>query len=110
MIRRKLLRGEKVWRGACAFRASFMFCRTCGVKIVGSLRLVMIRVFVGGVGWTRGGRSLRSRDRVREVGGGVVMSIDMVAAMGGLLTGVLMTMVLFEWAFLQILVVGYSLR
>ena len=32
-------------------------------KMVGSLRLVTRSVFEGGVGWTSGGRSERSRER-----------------------------------------------
>lgn len=50
IMRRKDLRGEKVWSGACALRASLMLARVGVVKMTGSARLVIIRVLVGGVG------------------------------------------------------------
>ena len=62
------------------------------MKISGAVRLVIRRVLLGGVGWLRGGRSERSRERLgewrlREVGlgewvlevGGVETSIAIVA-------------------------------
>ena len=36
------------------------------MKISGAVRLVIRRVLLGGVGWLRGGRSERSRERFRE--------------------------------------------
>lgn len=62
-MRRKDLSGAKEWRGAVELMSSRIVCRFGALKISRSRRLVMRRVFEGGVGWTRAGREERSRDR-----------------------------------------------
>lgn len=58
--------------GAEEFMRSLMVCRLSGRKTSASWRLVMMRVFEGGVGWLSGGRLERSIDILtredREVG------------------------------------------
>lgn len=63
-MRRREGSGEKELRGATAVILARMASREGGWKRVRSWRLVIRRVFVGGVGWERGGRLERSRDRV----------------------------------------------
>lgn len=62
-MRRKDLRGAKEWIGAEALMRSLMVWRLSGRKISGSWRLVIRRVFDGGVGWMSGGRVERSMER-----------------------------------------------
>ena len=62
MMRRMDFSGEKVCSGAWAAMAVWMEERLLPVKIVGSWRLVIRRVLLGGEGWIIGGRSDRSRD------------------------------------------------
>lgn len=78
MMRLKDLRGAHEWIGAEAWMRSLMVWRLSARKISESWRLVMRRVFEGGVGCCRGGREERSIDigvrdpfdeTGREVGG-----------------------------------------
>ena len=80
--------GEKVWIGACSLMARWMLSKLADVKISGAWRLVMSRVLLGGDGWLRGGRSVRSIERFGERrfdgdcafdDGGVETSIAIVA-------------------------------
>jgi len=61
-ILRKDLRGAHEWIGAEALIRSLMVWRLSARKISASERLVIKRVFEGGVGWIRGGRFERSMD------------------------------------------------
>lgn len=63
-MRRREGSGEKEFRGATEEMVSRILLRDGGWKRVRSWRLVMRRVFVGGVGVVRGGRLERSRERV----------------------------------------------
>jgi len=63
MILRKDFKGAHEWIGAEESMSSRMVWRLSARKISGSERLVMRRVFEGGVGWVRGGILERSRDR-----------------------------------------------
>jgi len=78
IIRLKDLRGAHEWIGAEALMRSLMVCRLSARKISASWRLVIRRVFEGGVGCCRGGIEERSIDMGvldpldeagREVGG-----------------------------------------
>lgn len=62
-MRRKDLRGAQVWMGAVLLINSLIVCRLSGRKMDRSLRLVMRRVFDGGVGCCSGGMLERSRLR-----------------------------------------------
>lgn len=72
-MRRKDLRGAQEWIGAEALMRSLIVCRLSARKISASWRLVIRRVFDGGVGWIKGGRFERSMDMLlfrdaRDVG------------------------------------------
>lgn len=62
MMRLKDLRGAHEWIGAEAFMRSLMVWRLSARNISESCRLVMRRVFEGGVGCCRGGIEERSID------------------------------------------------
>lgn len=62
-IRRNEGRGEKELRGAMAVMRERISARDGGWKILISLSLVIRRVFDGGEGCERGGRSVRSSER-----------------------------------------------
>lgn len=62
-IRLKEGRGEKEFRGAVAVIRERMSARDAGWKSLISLSLVIRRVFDGGEGCERGGRSVRSSER-----------------------------------------------
>lgn len=71
MIRRKLLRGAHEWIGAEELMSSLMVWMLSARNISGSFKLVMRRVFEGGVGCVSAGmldRSIDILDRLREVG------------------------------------------
>jgi len=63
MIRRKDFRGAHVWIGTCWFMSSRISIRFSGRKMTGSSRFVIMRVFAGGSGVMRGGRSDKSSER-----------------------------------------------
>ncbi len=78
IMRRKDFSGAQEWMGADELIKSLIVWMLSARNISGSLRLVIRRVFEGGVGWTRGGRLERSidigldlRDDGRERGGEV---------------------------------------
>src|SRR4051812_36726227 len=86
-MRRKDLRGAKMWIVACSLMAVGMDLRTGGGKMSRDCRFVMRRVLLGGVGCERGGRSEKSRDMLKErrfegeaeAVGGVEISIAIVS-------------------------------
>lgn len=91
-MRLKDLRGAHEWMGAEALMRSLMVWRLSARKISASCRLVMRRVFEGGVGCCSGGIEERSNDigvlepldeTGRDVGG--ELSVLSVAILGGLL-------------------------
>lgn len=80
IIRRKLRKGAHEWMGADELMRSLMVWILSARNISGSFRLVMRRVFEGGVGIARGGivdksidifAFLDSRDAGRDDGGEV---------------------------------------
>ena len=83
-MRRKDLSGEKVWIGADELMSSRMVEMLVAWKMDGSLRLVIMRVLLGGVGGWKGGTEERSRERgVREREDDVELGPDMVIAVVG---------------------------
>jgi hypothetical protein len=88
MMRRKDLRGAQEWIGAEALTRSLMVWRLSARNISASWRLVIRRVFEGGVGCCNGGREDRSIDigvldpfeeTGRDVGGELsVLSVDIL--------------------------------
>ena len=63
IMRRKERSGAQEWIGAEALIKSLIVWRLSARKTSGSWRLVINRVFEGGVGMLRGGIVERSRDR-----------------------------------------------
>lgn len=62
IMRRKERKGAQEWIGADELMRSLIVWRLSARKISESWRLVIKRVFEGGVGMERGGRVERSRD------------------------------------------------
>jgi len=62
MMRFSDFSGDQAWMGAMLETASRMVWRLSGAKMSRELRLVMISVLDGGVGWTSGGMLERSSD------------------------------------------------
>jgi len=82
IMRRKDLRGAQEWIGAEVLMRSLIVWRLSARKMDASWRLVIMRVFEGGVGWVRGGMLERSMDMLlfrelrdvgRDSGGDVVV-------------------------------------
>lgn len=71
IMREKDFRGAQEWMGALVLMSSRIVWRLSARKTIGSLRLVIISVFEGGVGCVYGGieeRSIESGVLDREVG------------------------------------------
>lgn len=80
MIRAMDLSGENELRGAIELMCCLIVAIEAGWKILGSVSLVIKRVFEGGAGEVRGGKELRSSERGDL---GLLLPGDEVADVGG---------------------------